>query len=67
MDEAGDLVVLWLPARLTPTTETRMLTRKKLIEAPFNDSQSYAAEKAMRLDNKICELNIVELESQSWI
>jgi hypothetical protein len=40
------------PARLTPATETRMLTRKKLMKAPFNDSQSQVAEKALRLDNK---------------
>ena len=44
------------PARLTPATETRMLTRKharkKLIEAPFNDSQSQVAEKALRLEYK---------------
>ena len=52
------------PARLTPTTETRMLTRKKLVEAPFNDSQSQVAEKALRLENiKIDELNISELVS----
>ena len=52
------------PARLTPATETRMLTRKKLVEAPFNDSQSQVAEKALRLDNiKIYELNISELVS----
>ena len=38
--------------RLTPATETRMLTRKKLIEAPFNDSQSQVAEKALRLEYK---------------
>ena len=37
------------------SAETRMLTRKKLMEAPFNDSQSQLAEKALRLvlDNKV--------------
>jgi hypothetical protein len=40
------------PGRLAPATKTRMLTRKKLIEAPFNDSQSQVAEKALRLEYK---------------
>ena len=44
--------VVMEPARLTLATETRPLTQKKLIEAPFNDSQSQIAEKALRLDNK---------------
>ena len=45
-------IVVMEPAGLTPATETRMLTRKKLMKAPFNDSQSQVAEKALRLDNK---------------
>ena len=52
---AGDVTTMsrvMESARLTPATETRMLTRKKLMKAPFNDSQSQVAEKALRLDNK---------------
>ena len=37
---------------LTQATDTRMLTRKKLREAPFNDSQFQVAEKALRLEYK---------------
>ena len=52
------------PARLTPATKTGMLTRKKLVEALFNASQSQVAEKALRLNNiEINELNTSELVS----
>ena len=49
---ADEVTTIMEPARLTPATETRMLTRKKLVEAPFNDSQSQVAEKALRLEYK---------------